>query len=453
MIPSRTSRPISRRRAFQSAAALAAAGLATGGPSDLFLPLLPREKSATAAGHASPGKARRCVLVWLDGGPSHLETFDPKPKAPAEVRGPLGTIATRIPGVRLGECVPGVASRLDDFALIRSMTSPLGEHNFGAHYLLSGYRPTPALEYPAFSTAAAQLSSLASDLPAHIGAPDYRVGGGGFSGAGYLPSTARPFGLGADPARPGFSVRDLNPPGGLTLDRIARRREFAAEVERMSQDSGIPAGDAPLEQAFRLLASPAAIQAFSLEREPPAVRERYGRNTVGQCCLLARRLLEQGAPFVTVNHRGWDTHEDLATRLKDGYKGARVPVGLAPSLDRALSALVDDLKDRGLLEETLVVVMGEFGRTPKLNLRGGRDHWPRVFSAAVAGGGVRGGQVIGASDRTGESPQDRPVTPADLVCTLYTLLGIDLGHTFTTADGRPVGIAPSDGKVVQELIG
>jgi uncharacterized protein (DUF1501 family) len=190
-----------------------------------------------------------------------------------------------------------------------------------------------------------------------------------------------------------------------------------------------------------------------LSQEKPQLRAKYGNRTVGQSCLLARRLVERGVPFVTVNHKGWDTHADLYTRIKEGFSGARKPVGLVPSLDLAFSALIDDLKDRRMLDETLVVVMGEFGRTPKLNAAGGRDHWPRVFSVVLAGGGVKGGQIIGSSDSVGESPKDRPITPGDLVATIYQLLGIDPALELKTADGRPIRISSRDSKIITELIG
>jgi uncharacterized protein (DUF1501 family) len=207
-----------------------------------------------------------------------------------------------------------------------------------------------------------------------------------------------------------------------------------------------------MEQAYRLIMSPEAREAFDLSREPPRVRQRYGPRTIGQSCLLARRLVERGVPFVTVNNPGWDTHQDMVTRLRDGYTGAAVPVGLVPSLDLALSGLIDDLNERGMLKETLVVVMGEFGRTPKLNTGGGRDHWPRVFSVVLAGGAIAGGQVIGSSDAVGESPRDRPITPSDLAATIYALLGIDPKRKLYTSDGRPVEIN-DDGQIVRELVG
>lgn len=413
---------------------------------------------------APSGRAKNCVVIWLDGGPSHLETLDPKPDAPTEVRGPLDAIATSLPGISLSECLPETARRMDQVAVIRSMTSPLGEHNFGAHYLLSGYRPTPVLEYPAVNSAAALLTSEEGTLPSHIAIPDYRVGGANFSGNGFLPRRAAPFSVGSDPAKRDFSVRDLT--AGLPVERLDRRREFVQQLERFtrqleSQQTHTPGdatfektgdGDPVLEQAWRLITSPKARQAFELDEEPANVRNRYGRRTVGQSCLLARRLIERGVRFVTVTQRGWDTHQDLTTRLKDGFTGAKTPVGLVPTLDQAFTALIDDLSDRGLLDETLIVVMGEFGRTPKLNTRAGRDHWPRVFSVALAGGGVKGGQIVGASNATGESPADRPVTPSDLARTIYTLLGIDPNHLLQTADGRRIRLTPAHSQLVREIL-
>jgi hypothetical protein len=419
--------------------------------------LLMRQASAENVGDETPlVRAKSCILIWLDGGPSHLETFDPKPDAPAEVRGPLRSIATSIPGVEVSECLPLMAQRMDKVALIRSVTSPLGEHNFGTHYMLTGYKPTPALEYPSFHAVGAHLRPGNGVLPPNIAVPDYRVGGAKFSGHGFLPSAVQPFSVGGDPAQPNFRVRDLDWYRGLDVARLSRRREFVQRLDRLSQtmDSSADRPEDPhLEQAYRLIMSREAKQAFDLSEEPQKIRQRYGGKTVGQSCLLARRLVERGVPLVTVNHQGWDTHTDLYTRLKEGYTGAAVPVGLIPSLDLALSALVDELQERGLLGKTLIVVMGEFGRTPKLNTAGGRDHWPRVFSVLVAGGGVRGGQLIGASDAVGESPTDRPVTPADLVATIYTLLGIDPKRELHTADGRPVRITQHDSQVISELIG
>lgn len=409
--------------------------------------------------HASEGtptaSAKSCILIWLDGGPSHLETFDPKPDAPAEVRGPLGTIATSVPGIRFNECLPKMASMMDRLAVIRSMTSPLGEHNFGTHYLMTGYKPTPVLEYPTYGAVLSHVRNASSVLPPNIAVPNFRVGGARITGGGYLPSTTRPFSLGGDPANRDFSVRDLDFYRGLDLERLDRRRQFVNALNRFDPESNSedPSGaDPDLQRAYDLIASEEAKRAFQLSDEPDSVRDRYGRKSIGQSCLLARRLVERGVPFVTVNNRGWDTHENLTTRLKDGYAGARVSVGLVPSLDLAVSALIQDLQDRLLLQETLIVVMGEFGRTPKLNTRGGRDHWPRVFSVLLAGGGVSGGTVIGSSDSVGEGPADDPVTPSDLAATIYTTLGIDPKLELHTSDGRPVRVAPYEANVIAPLL-
>jgi hypothetical protein len=430
------------RRDFLRVGALSALGLT--------LPQLLASRSLAAAPAA---KAKSCILIWLDGGPSHLETFDIKPDAPAEVRGPFKSIETNVPGIQICDLFERTARRMDRAVIVHSMTSPLGEHNLGAHYLLTGYQPTPALEYPAVGSVVAHLDSAERTLPGHIAVPNFGVGGKRISGNGYLPASARPFEVGGDPSKPDFRVEHLDFYPDITATRIDRRREYLAALDRFSKgaDAGEAPATQPFEQAYRLITSPESKAAFDLTQESGETRARYGPRTIGQSTLLARRLVEAGVPFVTVNSTGWDTHQNLYTTLKEGYTGAKVPVGLVPSLDLALSALLDDLTDRGLLGETLVVVMGEFGRTPKINTQGGRDHWPRVFSVFLAGGGIPGGQVIGSSDATGESPKDRPVTPADLAATIYTLLGIDPLATLVTSDGRPVQI--SGGKIVKELVG
>jgi hypothetical protein len=410
---------------------------------------------ASAAGvesvKASNGKS--CILIWLDGGPSHLEMFDPKPNAPAEVRGPLGTIATSLPAVRFSECLEKTATMVDDIAVVRSITSPLGEHNFGTHYMMTGYKPTPVLEYPSFGSVLAhqELQRVGGHvLPPHIAVPHFRVGGSSFSGSGYLPNSVRPFSVESDPAKSGFQVKHLQIPNGLTGVNLARRKKYLEKLNQFYDAAEVADSDG-FQEAFKLIGSRESQSAFQLDQEADSLRQRYGRRTIGQSCLLARRLVQRGVPFVTVNYKGWDTHNDLVTRLKDGYAGAKSPVGLIPSLDLALSALIQDLKQQGMLDDTLVVVMGEFGRTPKLNTNGGRDHWPRVYSAMLAGGGVNGGQIIGASDRTGESPQDYPITPADLAASIYHLLGINPAAQLSTSDGRPVRLTPVGSRVISEL--
>ncbi|HXG10021.1 MAG TPA: DUF1501 domain-containing protein [Gemmataceae bacterium] len=402
-----------------------------------------------AAREKPAGRAKSCILLWLDGGPSHLETFDLKPDAPSEVRGPFRPIATNVPGIQICELLPNTARMADKIAIVRSVTSPLGEHGLANHYLLTGYKPSPVLEYPSYGAVLAHVRGGQHTLPPYIAVPDYRpTAGSGFLGAAY-----RPFAVGGDPAKPDFRVRDLDFYPGVTNGRMERRREFVSQLERFQRavEADPPTSDPAFEQAYRLVTSPEAKQAFDLAQEKPAVRARYGPRTVGQSCLLARRLVERGVAFVNVNNAGWDTHESLVLRLKEGYAGAKISVGLIPTFDLAFAALVGDLSERGLLNETLVIAMGEFGRTPKLNSRGGRDHWPRVFSVVLAGGGVKGGQVIGGSDRVGESPSDRPVTPADLAHTIYTLLGVDPSREIYTADGRPVQINQG-GQTIRELL-
>ena len=396
----------------------------------------------------STAKAKSCILIWLDGGPSHLETFDLKPSAPAEVRGPFQAIQTNVPGISICEHLPLTANLCDQLAILRSVTSPLGEHGLAHHYLLTGYQPTPVLEYPSMGAVVARTRNVAEVLPGYITIPELRSGGPGYLGNRYAP-----FATSSDLSKPQARVRDLELYPTVTERRLARRRDYLREIEREQRaiDRGKDARDSTMEQAFRLLSSSSAKAAFDLQQESDVTRQRYGARMLGQSCLLARRLVERGVPFVSVAHTGWDTHDNLVLQLKDGFAGAPVGVGLIPTLDQALSALVSDLFDRGLLEETLVVVMGEFGRTPKLNIRGGRDHWPGVFSAVMAGGGVRGGQVIGRSDASGERPLDDPITPADIAYSIYTLLGIDPRATLTTADGRPVAIN-RDGTLIPNLI-
>lgn len=402
---------------------------------------------ATAAGQGSV-KAKSCILLWLDGGPSHLETFDLKPDAPAEVRGPFEPIPTCVSGIQISELLPQTAKIMDRLTIIRSVTSPLGEHGLANHYLLTGYKPSPVLQYPSYGAVLAKVRARRDVLPSYVAIPEARP----TAGAGFLGAGCEPFVTGGDPSRPDFRVRDLDFFPGVDERRIRRRREYLSEfdaAQSLFESRDLPT-DSAFDRAFRLVTSADAKRAFDLASEPSEVRSRYGPRMFGQSCLLARRLVERGVPFVSVMQTGWDTHEGLVLQLRDGYAGAKVGVGLLPTFDVGFSALVRDLAERSLLDETLVIAMSEFGRTPKLNPRGGRDHWPRVFSVVFAGGGVPGGQVIGASDRVGESPRSDPVTPNDLARTIYTLLGVDPIHELHTGDGRPVPVNQG-GKVIREL--
>jgi hypothetical protein len=394
-----------------------------------------------------PIKAKSCILIWLDGGPSHLETFDLKPDAPAEVRGPFEPIKTKVPGIEICECLPNTAKIADKIAIVRSVTSPLGEHGLANHYLLTGYKPSPVLQYPSLGSVVSEVRGGRHTLPPYTAIPEATS----TMGAGYLGLARQPFAVGGDPAKPDFRVRDLDFFPGVTGTRMDRRRDFVAQLDRFQQKGETADADPAFEQAYRLVASQEAKQAFGLNQEKATTRQAYGPRTVGQSCLLARRLVERGVSFVTVHNPGWDTHGDLVLRLKEGYAGAKVGVGLIPTFDLAFAALVSDLSERGMLDDTLVIAMGEFGRTPKINTSRGRDHWPRAFNVALAGGGIRGGQVYGASDRVGESPADKPVTPADLAATIFKLLGVDPSHELHTSDGRPVAVNQG-GKIVKELL-
>jgi hypothetical protein len=418
-----------------------------------------------------PGKARACILIWLDGGASHLDTFDPKPDAPAEVRGPFDSIETKVPGVRINEHMPRTAAMLDKIAVVRSMTSSFGVHNFGVQYVMTGHKPTPAIEYATIGSVVAHVRSVVQKrdlgvLPSNIAIPDLVSRDSAAIGEGFLPSTASPFALGSDPGRHDFEVRDLDCREGLGEERIERRRRFADAFDRFHGENDATPGpktDPDLQRAYDLVVSEKAKLAFNLSLEEPATRERYGidhranvhdANNIGQQCLLARRLVERGVPFVTVNNAGWDNHFNIET-YKNRHPGDPNDEGthaLIPGLDKAFSGLVQDLEERGMLDETLVVVMTEFGRTPKINSVGGRDHWPNCFSAALAGGGVPGGAVIGASDDLGEFVKDQPVTPSDMAATIYTLLGIEPELELQTADGQPIRIAPNGAAPIEGLV-
>ena len=407
-------------------------------------------RNCAATHQYEPGRARACILLWLSGGPSHIETFDPKPQAPEEVRGPLTSIQTTLSGIRLCETLPRTASIMDKVSVIRSVTSPLGEHNFGTHYMMTGYKPTPVLEYPAFGSTLAAIRRPSGVLPQHIAIPNFS---GSLTGNGYLPIRTRPFGVGGDPRKPEFKVRDLDFYQGLDLPRLNRRKQLVNAFDQFERERDAAASqskDSDLERAYNLIASKEAKSAFQLSDETIETRQRYGMgDAIGQGCLLARRLVERGVPFVTVNNSGWDTHQNI-NQLKERFPGDKNAKALA--FDRAFSSLVSDLEERGMLESTLVIAMGEFGRTPKINVNGGRDHWPNVFSVALAGGGIKRGFVYGSSDDLAEYPKDAPVTPADLAATIYSLLGVNPSHELHTSDGRPVRVASDSATILSDLI-
>jgi len=419
------------------------------GLSSLAFHDLLRLQALSAESVASEGKrAGNCILVWLAGGASHLDTFDPKPDAPANVRGEFKSIDTAVPGLRISEVFPTLAPLMDRVTLVRSVTSPEADHDRAAHHLLTGYRPSPAMVYPSYGSVVAKVRENEHGLlPPYVAIPDAPL----FSSSGYLTPAYDPFAVGGDPNQSGFRVSNLTPPDRVTLDRLRRRRGMVKTLDAFAHElSPTPltvSRDQFADQAYDLLTSSTAQAAFRIEEESDAVRTRYGRTPFGQSCLLARRLVEAGVSFVTLNDRGmgalgWDTHQQNFPTIKNT---------LAPPLDQGLAALIQDLEERGLLDHTLVVVMGEFGRTPKINNNAGRDHHGRANSALLAGAGLPRGLVLGKTDAGGDAPADRPVTPADLAATFYTVLGINPDLQFPTSDGRPIRLV-ENGSAVRELL-
>jgi uncharacterized protein (DUF1501 family) len=406
--------------------------------------------SAVAAPNA---QRRRCVYLFLQGGASHHDLWDPKPDAPPEVRGPFQTIATALPGLRFGELLPHSARVAGRLAVVRSMTHRFTNHIAGTYVMQTGSTVQPdadreakADDCPGPGAVLNYLEAAGAPLPVSVSLPNWlsipgpsnRMPGqfGGVLGAG-----CDPFLIAGDPARPDFRPLALTLPGDLPADRARARLGLARQLDaaaRALDYRGGAAHDQHSGAALRLVTDPRFRDALDLDREPDRSRDRYGRTKFGQSCLLARRLVEAGVRFVSVNefNQTWDTHGGLRDRYRK----------IVPPMDQAFAALVEDLAARGLLDDTLVINAGEFGRTPTVNKDGGRDHWPNAYSAVLAGGGVRGGAVHGASDRRGAEVADLPVSPADLLATLWHCLGVDpqtelrdrQGRPFTLCTGRPV---------------
>ncbi|MEM9646428.1 MAG: DUF1501 domain-containing protein, partial [Planctomycetota bacterium] len=359
-------------------------------------------------------KAKSVIHVFLPGGMAHQESFDPKPYSPLEYRGEMGTVRTNT-GEVFSSSIPELAKRADKFTVIRSMTHGEAAHERGVHNMFTGYRPSPAVQYPSFGSVISHEYGPRNNLPPYVCIPNVP---NEFAGTGYLPSSYAGFALGRDPSRSDFRVRDLNLSGGVDQERFVKRKKALDIVNRSFTSSvgadNVDAMSTFYERAYDLLDTPAAKEAFDINKEDKKLRDRYGRNQAGQRLLMARRLVEAGSRLVTLTYGGWDMHQNITS----GFNRTM------PDLDKGLSALLDDLSERGLMDETLVMVTSEFGRTPKINTDAGRDHWPKVFSVMLAGGGIQGGLVYGASDSTAAEPEDKPVTPADLATTMYRQLGI-----------------------------
>jgi hypothetical protein len=427
------------RRDFLHAGSLSLMGLSLPG----FLAL-------KQAGAVSKEKDMSCIFLFLVGGPSQLDTFDMKPDAPAEVRGPYRPISTKA-GFQVSEIFPRTAKLSDKFSLVRSMHhGAAGVHDTGHQMMQTGRLFQNGMEHPHAGSVYGFLKGPQNDLPPHvlIPVPIGNTGGNMPHGqnAGFLGKAHDPLVLNADPSAPDFRVPDLLPPEHIGAVRLDRRKKLREAVDRtvahLEKDPGAALLDQNFRQAYTLMTSKTAREAFDLAAEPEETRDRYGRNKFGQGCLLARRLVERGVRFVTVNmfetffnEITWDIHGSAPFSPIECYRDL-----VGPMFDDAYSALLAELADRGLLEDTLVVALGEFGRTPKINPAGGRDHWPQVWSVLLAGGGIQGGRVIGASDEIGAYPADRPTTPAEVVATVYHALGIDLEHELPGPQGRPIPV-------------
>lgn len=428
-------------------------GAATLFGASFSLPALLARQSVAQAAH-SPTNADEVslVIVYLKGGLSTIDTFDMKPDAPAEFRGEFSPISSNVPGVQVCEHLPRTAAEMDKFSLIRSFGHRNSNHGEADHYMLTGYHPlagfNPSLrpnnQRPSHGSVIARKLGPRGSVPAYVCLPRMHESGG----PAYLGAAAAPFVIEADPAAPDFNVPDLAPPLVLDARRLGSRRELLSTVDRYQKSAERAANSRAAtvgvfrQRAFDLMTSPEAKRAFDLAAEPDALRDAYGRHTLGQSCLMARRLIEAGVRCVTVEHSNWDTHDNNFAVLKKE---------LLPYLDSALSTLFRDFAERGRLASTLVVVTGEFGRTPRINKNAGRDHWGPAFTVALGGGGIHGGRVIGKSDSRAEKPADRPYGPEDLAATVYGLLGINPEEEFYTPEGRPVKIA-NEGRRIHELL-
>jgi hypothetical protein len=405
--------------------------------------LSPGPSPGRGGGARKPGEVA-CILLWMEGGPSHIDTFDPKPQAPQEIRGEFGVIPTKLKGIYLSEHLPKLAAQMEQFSILRSVTSPDGSHETATHYLLTGYPGNPAVSYPSYGSVIARERGYKNALP------PYTFLGGlpfGYGGAGYMGAVYNPFTVGGDPGSKDFSVRDVTPPAGVVPARIDRRRAMLAALDSFQREvetepKVIQAMDRFYERAYNLITSPIAKKAFDLGQEPDKLRDEYGRHRFGQSCLLARRLVEAGVQFVTINMTGWDTHENNFQSLKKSR---------LPELDQGYAALLKDLHDRGMLDHTLVVWMGEFGRTPKVNASAGRDHWPQAMSVCMGGGGVKTGIVVGESNERAEVPKERPIRVEDVAATIYQALGVDFRKEYESPQNRPLKIN-YDGEPIRELL-
>ena len=388
------------------------------------------------------GVAKSVIHVFLPGGMAAQESWDPKPYAPLEYRGPFQAINTNVPGVQFSENMKHMAKIADKITVIRSMTHGEAAHERGTHNMFTGHRPSPAIKYPSFGAIVSHELGGQKNLPPYVAIPQVP---NEYAGTGYLSSSHSAFSVGSNPESTSFKVKDLALPADIDVNRFNSRRSILETVDnsfiQAERSDALDAMDKFYTDAYAMISSPQARVAFDLEKEPGGVKDRYGRGAAGQRMLLARRLVEAGTRLVTLTYGGWDMHQGIET----GFKTQGV------ELDQALAALITDLDERGLLDSTLVMVSSEFGRTPKINPTAGRDHWPRVFSTMLAGGGVKRGFVYGASDAFSTQVEENAVNPADFASTVYNQLGITSDKELMAPGGRPMEIVDG-GKVIDELL-
>jgi hypothetical protein len=421
------------RRNFLHVGAVGALGLTL----DSYL----RLRAAEPAAKKKP-TAEACIQIFMPGGMAHQESWDPKPHAPVEYRGPLNTVQTKLEGVVFNECLPKTAALADKITVARGMTHGEAAHERGTHNMFTGYRPSPALKFPSMGSVVSHELGVRNNLPPYVAVPSMPAQD---AGSGYLSSSYAPFSLGSDPANPGFRVQDLALPGGVTPERFATRRSMLDAVNAhfagKEKSDNLEAMDTFYQRAYGLISSEKARDAFDINKEDGKLRDAYGRNAAGQRLLMARRLVEAGVRFVTLTYGGWDLHNGIA----DGTKSQ------LPAFDQAFAALLTDLTTRGLLDSTLIMISSEFGRTPKINGTAGRDHWPKVFSVVLAGGGIKKGSIYGKSDATATEPEEDALSVEDLAHTVYHCLGIEAEKKLMSPGDRPIDIV-REGHTRKELL-
>ncbi len=439
------------RRDFLHAGALSMLGLT-----------MPEFLALQAQGQARKDKDVNCIMLFLLGAPSQLDTWDMKPNAPAEIRGPFKPIKTNVPGIEISEIFPRMSKHADKFSIVRSVYhTAAAVHDTGHQMMQTGRLFTGGLEHPHIGCVLGYLKGSREGLPPHVVLPTPMGPTGGNlphgQSAGYLGKQYDPFVLTGDPSKKDFKVQDLLPPDYITAIREERRKKLRDAVDgavkafEASADARLM--ETNFNQAYTLMSSTKAREAFDLSKEPQATRDKYGMNKFGQSCLLARRMIERGVRFVTINmfetvfnEITWDIHGSAPFTPIDAYKTL-----CGPWFDNGYSSLVEELSERGLYDNTIVCAMGEFGRTPKINPAGGRDHWPQCWSIVMGGGGIKGGRIIGASDEIGGYPKDRPTPPADVAATIFRALGVNLETELPSPGGRPLPVVEYAARAIDEL--